>query len=71
MPFFDGYEMLRYAWDADGEEKLFLRWVAGYQQHMGFEEFKREAVKGNGVADAPGKRQSADEILKGVKEIIG
>ena len=42
MPFFDGYELIAYALDEEVENKLFLRWVAGYQTAMGFDEFKNQ-----------------------------
>ena len=74
MPFFDGFEILRYALDAEVEDRLFLRWAVMYQSQMGFEEFKSSMVPANyqqyqGQADAD--TQTAAEILKKVKSITG
>jgi len=67
MPFFDGCEMIAYARDAEYEEKLYMRWVVGYQLYMGFEEFKKEICNAN----SPGDSQTVEEILDKVKDIIG
>lgn len=72
MPFFDGYELISYALDAEREEKLFLRWVAGYQFTMEFKEFKMLAGGGTGMSDATKTdNRTAGEILDTVKDIIG
>ena len=67
MPFFEGYELLKYALDAETDEKLFMRWVIGYQFDMGFDEFKAEVTTVKTVDDD----RTAEEILNSVKEIIG
>ena len=67
MPFEDGCEMIRYALDAESDDKLFLRWAVMYQAQMGFEEFKRELGSGEEAEDD----RSAEEILVKVKGIIG
>ena len=67
MPFFEGYELLKYALDAETDEKLFMRWVIGYQFDMGFDEFKAEVTTVKTVDDD----RTAEEILNAVKEIIG
>lgn len=46
MPFEEGYELMKYALDAEIEDKLFTRWINGYQQMMGFEEFKSKVSSG-------------------------
>ncbi len=72
MPFFDGYELISYALDAELEEKLFVRWVAGYQFAMEFKEFKRQAGGNTGMVNvAKADNRTAGEILNTVKEIIG
>lgn len=72
MPFFDGYELISYALDAEMEEKLFLRWVAGYQFAMEFKEFKMHAGGETGMPNvAKADNRTAGEILDTVKEIIG
>ena len=59
MPFSDGYELIRYALDADVEDRLFLRWSIWYQSQMGFEEFKSSVgaprYQVQREADAPGQ----------------
>ena len=68
MPFEEGYEMMQYALNAENEDKLFNRWVNGYQQVMGFEEFKNQiGVNSRQVRD----NRTAEEILQDVREIIG
>lgn len=67
MPFFEGYELLKYALDAETDDKLFMRWVIGYQFDMGFDEFKENVTTVQTVED----NRTAEEILDSVKEIIG
>lgn len=67
MPFFDGYELIKYAMDAEVEEKLFLRWAIGYQYSLSFEEFKRKA----GAVEEIEDNRTAEEILDMVRDIIG
>ena len=72
MPFFDGYELISYALDAELEEKLFLRWVAGYQFAMEFKDFKMQAGGDIRMASVEkADNRTAGEILDTVKEIIG
>lgn len=72
MPFFDGYELISYALDAELEERLFLRWLAGYQFSMPFDEFKMQAgeTSANAIITKADNR-TAGEILDTVKKIIG
>ena len=44
-----------------------MRWVAGYQLYMGFDEFKKEIF----TPQRPGDSRTAEEILNKVREIIG
>ena len=67
MPLFEGYELLKYALDAETEDKLFMRWVIGYQFDMGFDKFKEKVTTVQTVED----NRTAEEILVTVKEIIG
>lgn len=72
MPFFDGYELIRYALDAELEEKLFLRWAVGYQFAMDFKEFKVQAGGHGGMYNVTKTdNRTAGEILDTVKDIIG
>lgn len=68
MPFFDGYEMIKYALHADLEERLYLRWIIGHQFTMGFTEFKQQIGLSNQIVRDD---RTAEEILKIVKDIIG
>ena len=68
MPFFEGTELIEFALDEEAEEKLFERWIAGYQSQMSYEEFKRSV----GVSRTEKRdNRSAGEILQSVREIIG
>lgn len=67
MPFFEGYELLKYALDAEKEDRIFMRWVVGHQFSMDFNEFKRNLSNTQAVDD----NRTAEEILDTVKDIIG
>ena len=67
MPFFEGYELLKYALDAEKEDRIFMRWVVGHQFSMDFNEFKRKLTSTQEVYD----NRTAEEILDTVKDIIG
>lgn len=70
MPFSDGYDLIQYAMDADVEDRLYLRWSIWYQSQMGFAEFREIACpQYQGREETTG--QTAEEILKGVRGIIG
>lgn len=71
MPFSDGYELIRYALDADVEDRLYLRWSIWYQSQMGFEEFRSSVGAPRYQAQRASDARTAEEILKGVKSIIG
>lgn len=64
-----GYEFYQEAARQRQDERLFLRWVNGYQTEMNFQEFKEKAM----VAAAPmatGKQQTEEEILEKVRNIL-
>ncbi len=67
MPFSDGCELIEYALDAEEEDKQFLRWAIMYQTDMDFDEFKKKI----GCGDREENSQTAADILKSVKSIIG
>lgn len=71
MPFLDGYELIRYALDADIEDRLFLRWSIWYQSQMGFAEFKSSVGTPQYQVQGEDGSRTAEEILKDVKAIIG
>ena len=67
MPFIDGYELIQYALDAETEDKIFMRWITGYQFQMNYDEFKKNLETNQEVYDS----RTAEEILETVKDIIG
>ena len=71
MPFYDGYELIRYAMDADAEDRLFLRWYIWYQSQIGFAEFKSTVVGSRFQEQRTADTRTAEEILKDVKAILG
>ena len=69
-----GIEIINKAYEKENEEKIFQRWVFGYEKEMGYEEFKSKLT---GLAkikmDTP-RYVSEDitekEILEKVKSIL-
>lgn len=66
MPFFDGYELLKTAIDYENEQKIYIRWVVGYQSTTTYLDFKNKLMK-KSVKD----ERSADEILDAVRDLMG
>lgn len=64
--FDDGILFLRKAREQENEEKLYSRWIQGYQMHISYQDFKKEAINNARVI----KEKSEDEILDKVKKII-
>ncbi len=58
----DGFAIYNKAFDRKVEEKLFMRWVFGYQHAMGFDEFKARCK--------PVEQKSAEEVYDKVKGIM-
>lgn len=58
----DAYDLIQALTEQNYEDKLFFRWVVGYQDQMSFDEFKAELK--------PVKIQSEEEILANVYDII-
>ena len=67
MSFEEGMEILQYAMDADVEDKLYLRWINGYQSSMGFDEFKSKLTVKNAVSN---DNRTAEEILDHVEKMM-
>lgn len=63
-----GFEFYQEAERQRQDERLFLRWVHGYQTEMSFSDFKKEA----GVAPPlrPGKPMTEGEIYAKVRDIL-
>ncbi len=66
LPFEDGLELISTAVRRDYEDKLFLRWIAGYQ-HMPFADFRKTCENGAAQRFDP---CSKDEIMSRVNGII-
>lgn len=67
MPFFDGFELIAYAEKHENEEKLYFRWVVGYQSIMSFDEFKNQIGV---MAKVKKDNRTAEEIFDYVLEIL-
>lgn len=57
----DGMDLLLYAMEAEENDRLFQRWINGYQ-HMGFDAFRAELT--------PKPDKPAEEILEDVGDIL-
>lgn len=66
MPFEEGIEFLFFAEEEEAEEKIYMRWVIGYQSMIPFNEFKKML----GHIKTEDKR-TEKEILDEVKDILG
>ena len=65
-----GFEFYQEAEKQRQDERLFLRWVHGYQTEMNFNEFKLKATRGGGGASKPGKQMTEAEIYEKVRGIL-
>lgn len=66
MPFKEGYDLIKYASDEEDDNKLFLRWVVGYQSATTFEEFKNMIRQQSRFND----NRSAESILNEVESMM-
>lgn len=65
MPFKDGYDLIKFASDDEDNNKMFLRWVVGYQSIMSFADFKNK-IKQKLIDD----HRSSEDILDDVREMM-
>lgn len=65
MPFKDGYELIKFAIDEENEQKMYLRWVVGYQSSISFTEFKNQ-VQQMSISDG----RTSEEILDSVEQMM-
>lgn len=65
MPFIDGYELIKYAHEQEGEQKLFLRWVSGYQTSISFADFKNKIKQASSF-----DKRTSEEILADVEMMM-
>lgn len=75
MEYEEGYEFVFFAINKIQEEKLFQRWIAGYQYEMSFDEFKSKArASASNNDNIPETEEEAQdiavEILGKVKDIL-
>lgn len=68
MPFRDGYKQMIKAYEEHNEERLFDRWLSGYEKEMSFEEFKKELMKGTKSDREVDRSKTEDEIMEQVEE---
>lgn len=68
LEFETGMELIATSQREVTEEKLYQRWICGYQISMSFEEFKRKIGVVRQLKETDHK--SVDEILSEVKEIV-
>lgn len=66
MKFEEGVLFISKAYEVEQDEKLFTRWINGYQTEMTFKAFKDEAMK----AGRPVQEKSEEAILERVRRII-
>ena len=65
MPFKDGYELIKFALDEENEQKMYLRWVVGYQSLISFAEFKNK-VRQMSIQD----NRDSEDILESVEKMM-
>lgn len=65
MPFKDGFELIKFALDDENEQKMYLRWVVGYQSLISFTEFKNK-VRQMSIND----NRDAEDILASVEMLM-
>lgn len=65
MSFMDGYELIKYAYEKDSDEKLFMRWIADYQTQSTFDDFKNKIRQSVGFA-----QRTAEDILSSVEDMM-
>lgn len=64
-----GIEIIKKAYEKQNEEKMFQRWLAGYEKEIGFEEFKSKLV-GEIETEYYPEDITKEEILEKVKAIL-
>lgn len=69
MEFETGCALISIAQRKIEEEKLYQRWIYGYQGAMNFEEFK-ESLGIESKREEKGTEETAEEILYRVKQIL-
>lgn len=65
MPFKEGYELIKFALEEENEQKMYLRWVVGYQSLISFTEFKNK-IRQMSIQD----NRDAEDILADVERMM-
>jgi len=68
LDFEDGIEQINKAEEKSNEDKLFLRWVIGYQVNLSFNDFKGKIKENTNVSN--NKNECKEEILANVRNIF-
>lgn len=63
----DALDLLTQIFEAEREEKLFVRWVVSYQTTMTYEDFKNKLNQASYVAN---DKRSAEDILEDVASML-
>lgn len=69
MEFEDGINQIKKAQEKDLDDKLYLRWVTGYQVSCSYDDFKKNLIMNLNSRD-DSKNESKDEILANVRKIF-
>lgn len=71
MEFDKGYEFFLFARKQIQEDKLFQRWIHGYQTEMSYQEFKNQITKSAKVeAETPKTDEEAQDMaLKALRKV--
>lgn len=64
MPMADGAALIRHAFEAEADEKLYQRWVGMAQYEMSFEEFKRK------LTPVSARFKTDEEVFADVENIL-
>lgn len=65
-----GLEFYNYAEYQRQEDKMYLRWIHGYQTVMSYPEFKSQANRNINTSNQLGNEKSEEEIYAKVKNIL-
>lgn len=65
LPFKEGYELIKFALEEENEQRMYLRWVVGYQSLISFTEFKNK-IRQMSIQD----NRDAEDILADVERMM-
>lgn len=67
LDFEEGTRLLKFAEKEKEDEKIFLRWVVGYEREMSYTEFRRKLFQSVGSKE---KELTQEEIFSKVENIL-